>query len=97
MSNKLSSNDKMLETINNKRESFSSAIKNQHSFNKMLESQISQLASSVPTTNLGKIPGQPKELKYVNLVNIYSADLCSSNTEEGPRWADWGMPTKRGD
>jgi hypothetical protein len=88
MSKKLASNDKMLETINNKRESFSSAIKNQHSFNKMLESQISQLASSVPTINPGKIPGQPKELKYVNLVNIYSIDLCSSNTEEGPRWAD---------
>jgi hypothetical protein len=59
-------------------ESFSSAIKNQHSFNKMLESQISQLASSVPTTNPSKIPGQPKELEYANLVDIYSVDLCSS-------------------
>jgi hypothetical protein len=49
LSKMLASNDKMLETISNKMESFSSAIKNQHSFNKMLESQISQLVSSVPT------------------------------------------------
>jgi hypothetical protein len=44
LSKKLASNDKMLEAISNKMESFSFAIKNQHSFNKMLESQISQLA-----------------------------------------------------
>jgi hypothetical protein len=41
LSKKLASNNKMLETISNKIESFSSDIKNQHSFNKMLESQIS--------------------------------------------------------
>jgi hypothetical protein len=48
LSNKLASNDKILETISNKMEGFYSAIKNQHSFNKMLESQISQLASYFP-------------------------------------------------
>jgi hypothetical protein len=63
----------------------------------MLESQISQLASSVPTANPGKILGQPKELESTNFVDIYSADLCSSKTEEGSRWTDWGMPAKRGD
>jgi hypothetical protein len=55
LSKKLASNDKMLETISNKIESYSSDIKNQHSCNQMLESQISQLASSVPTANPGKI------------------------------------------
>jgi hypothetical protein len=58
----------------------------------MLESQISQLASSVPTANSGKIPSQPEELEYANLVDIYSADLCLSKTEEDPRWTYWGMP-----
>jgi hypothetical protein len=53
----LASNDRILETISNKMESFFSTIKNQHSFNKMLESQISQLASSIPTANPDKIPG----------------------------------------
>jgi hypothetical protein len=36
LSKKLASNDKMLKTISNKMESVSSAIKNQHNFNKML-------------------------------------------------------------
>jgi hypothetical protein len=49
LAKKLISNDKTLETINNRMESFSSAIKNQHSFNKMVESQIAQLATSVPS------------------------------------------------
>jgi hypothetical protein len=48
LSKKLASNDKILKTISNKMESFSSAIKNQHSFNKMLESQISQLHHLFP-------------------------------------------------
>jgi hypothetical protein len=63
----------------------------------MLESQISQLASSIPTTNPGKISGQPEELESANLVDIYSANRCSSKKEEGPRWTDWGMSAKRGD
>jgi hypothetical protein len=46
----------------------------------MLESHISQLASSIPTAKPGKILGQPKELEFANLVDVYSADLCSSNT-----------------
>jgi uncharacterized coiled-coil protein SlyX len=41
MSRKLASNDKILETINNRMDNFTSAIKYQHSFNKMIESQIS--------------------------------------------------------
>jgi hypothetical protein len=40
LSKKLASNDKTLETINNRMDSFSAAIKNQLSFNKMLESQL---------------------------------------------------------
>jgi hypothetical protein len=38
LSKKLASNDKMLETINNRMNNFSTAIKNLLSFNKMLES-----------------------------------------------------------
>ena len=60
----------MLETINNRMDSFASAIKNQYSFNKMLESHIAQLAASVPSLDKGKIPGQPEELEIVNLVDI---------------------------
>jgi uncharacterized coiled-coil protein SlyX len=58
MSRKIASNDKLLENINTRMDSFTSTIKNQHSFNKMIESQISQLVASVPVTERGKIPGK---------------------------------------
>ena len=45
--------------------SCSSIIKNQLSFNKMIETHVAQLASSCPNINAGKLPGQlevpPKE------------------------------------
>ena len=46
---KLHTNDKMLENINAKLDDFSSAIKNQLSFNKMLETQLAQLAAAIPS------------------------------------------------
>jgi hypothetical protein len=73
MSKKITANDKIIENINNRMDSFSSAIKNQHSFNKMIESYIAQLAASVPPADKGKIPGQPKELETVNLIDIFHA------------------------
>ena len=47
LSKKVATNDKILENISNRMNSFASAIKNQHSFNKMIESQIAQLAAAV--------------------------------------------------
>ena len=35
-------------------------IKNQFSFNKMIETQVAQLASSCPKANTGELPGQPE-------------------------------------
>jgi len=57
LSRKVATNDKILENINNRMDSFASAIKNQHSFNKMIESQIAQLAAVVPPSDKGKILG----------------------------------------
>ena len=73
LSRKVATNDKILENINNRMDSFSSAIKNQHSFNKMIESQIAQLSTAVPPSDKGKILGQPKDLKTTNLVDIHNA------------------------
>ena len=53
--------------------SFASAIKNQHSFNKMIESQIAQLVAVVPPTDKCKIPGQPEDLETANLIDIHNA------------------------
>jgi len=69
---KLASNDKMLENINNKMDNFSTAIKNQISFNKMIESQLNQIAAADLATNPG-IPSQPEGLESANLVDMFDA------------------------
>jgi hypothetical protein len=53
------SNEKTLENINIKIESLSSALKNQLSFNKMVETQLAQIVA-VPTVEPGKVLGQPE-------------------------------------
>jgi hypothetical protein len=56
ISKKLSFNDKVLENINTKIDSFSFAIKDQLSYNKKIESQLAQLAAALPfATNLEKV------------------------------------------
>jgi phosphatidylserine/phosphatidylglycerophosphate/cardiolipin synthase-like enzyme len=55
-SKRLAFNDKILENINSKMDSFSSAVKDQQSFNKKIELQLAQLASALPfATNLEKV------------------------------------------
>jgi len=72
LSKKLSYNDKMLENINNRMDNFSTAIKNQISFNKMIESQLNQIAVVVPATS-PSIPSQTEGLESTNLVDIFDA------------------------
>jgi hypothetical protein len=56
VSKRFSFNDKILESINSKMDSFSSAVKDQLSFNKKIESQLAQLASVLLlATNLEKV------------------------------------------
>jgi hypothetical protein len=77
-------------------DSFASAIKNQHSFNKMIESQIAQLTSSVPPADKGKISGHPEELEIVNLVGIFNVGWYYRDQPSGG-WKDDSMPKKKGD
>jgi len=66
---KLAATDKSMETIYAKMDGFSTAIKNQLSLNKMLETQLVQLAAATLATELGKIPGQPEStVESVNAV-----------------------------
>jgi hypothetical protein len=96
LSRKLASNDKILENINNRMDSFSSAIKNQHSFNKMVESRIAQLAATVPSTDKGKFLGSPEDLETENLVDIHNATYyCIQPSARG--WIDYSLPEKKGD
>ena len=65
-------NDKIFENINTRMDSFTSAIKTKHSFNKMIKSQLSKLAASVPIAEQGMNLGTPEELETMNLVDIYN-------------------------
>jgi hypothetical protein len=96
LSRKVATNDKILENINNRMDSFASAIKNQHSFNKMIESQIAQLAAAVPPSSKGKILGQLEDFKTTNLVDIHNAAYYYMEPSTG-RWIDYTLPKKKSD
>ena len=83
----------MLENINNRMDNFSTAIKNQISFNKMIESQLNQIAAAVPATNPG-IPSQPEGLESANLVDMFDACNWSNPITE---FSTDLLPVKRGD
>jgi hypothetical protein len=72
MHKKIASNDKILENIGTRMDSFVFAVKNQHSFNKIIESQVAQLAAVVPPSDQGKVPRQSKNLETTNLIDIHN-------------------------
>jgi hypothetical protein len=51
----------MLENINAKLYEFSSALKNQLSFNKMIETQLAQIATAIPSYEKDRIPSKLEE------------------------------------
>ena len=76
-------NDKILESLSEKMDSFNSAIKNQLSFNKMLEIQLAQLAAAVPSYEQGRIPGKPEDL-------LESVKIVSTRYGKPPVRSNWG-------
>ena len=54
-----------------------SSIKNQHSVNKMIESQIAQLAATGPPTDKGKILGQLEDLETTKNYKSCRYSQCS--------------------
>jgi hypothetical protein len=78
---KLMYNDKMIENINPKLEGLSLSIKNQLSFNKMIETQIAKIIVALPVFDSGKILGQPKTpLESVKMVSTrFDKPLCREN------------------
>jgi hypothetical protein len=76
-------------------DAFASANKNQHSFNKMIESQLAQLAATVPPLKKGKILGQPEDLETANLVDIYNAANYHIKPSE-VKWIDCTLFDKKG-
>jgi hypothetical protein len=84
LKNKLAANDKSLETIQAKMDDISSSIKNQLSFNKMLETQLAQLAFAVPSAEIGKILGQPES----SMENINVVTTRGGKTTRDPLYPD---------
>ncbi|KAJ1279158.1 hypothetical protein BS78_04G133700 [Paspalum vaginatum] len=60
ISKKFHANDRILENLSLQMKTLNSSLKNQLSFNKMLETQIAQLAAALPSPTSGKLPGQPE-------------------------------------
>ena len=60
LTKKLTTNDKILKNINSQIEGLTSTVKNKLSFNKMIETQLAQIAAAIPIDSNGKIPTQPK-------------------------------------
>ena len=75
---KLMFNDKMIENINTKIEGLASSIKNKLRFNKMIETQLSQIAAAIPISDSGKIPGLPEtSFESVKMVSTrFGKPLC---------------------
>ena len=70
LNRKFAANDKILESIHANVETLSCAHKNQLSFNKMIETQLAQLAAVAPVSKNGKILGQPESpIETANMVS----------------------------
>ena len=76
---KLLANDKTLESLNVKIETLSSTLKNQLSFNKIIETQLAQIAASLPAIESGKTTGQPE-------TPVENVSMVSTR---------WGNPSRR--
>jgi hypothetical protein len=78
---KLAACDKAMESLNTMVDSLSSALTSQLSFNKMIETQLAQIAALVPSAKDLKIPGQP--------VSSYE-NVCVMST----RWGELSRRTR---
>jgi len=92
ISKKFLANDKILESMAAQLEGFNSVIKNQLSFNKMIETQVAQLASSCPNVNAGKLPGQPEVPSKENVSAVTTRG--GKTTQELPFPQDVGKQWK---
>ena len=71
---------------------FNSIIKNQLSFNKIIETQVAQLASSCPNINTGKLFGQPEVIPKENVSAVTTRG--GKTTREPPLPQDAGNQWK---
>jgi hypothetical protein len=93
LTKKFASNDKVLENIYSKLEGLTFPLKNQLSLDKMFETQLAQIADTIPTYDFGKIPGQP-EISFENVNAVITRDGKSTRDLPYPNLA--GKARKHG-
>ena len=81
---KFSANDKILENMGAKMDSFNTAMQNQLSFNKMLDTHIQQIASALQQSNNGDPSGEPiqESVKAITMFEDWEADMPDKNPKE---------------
>ena len=92
ISKKFHANDRILENLFDQMESLTSSMKNQLSFNKMLETQIAQLATALPNPTSGKLPGQPEQPSKGNVNAITTRGGKSTQDPPHPNRAGKAVP-----
>jgi len=92
---KLHAHDKMLENINAKLDEFSSVLKNQLSFNKMIETQLAQIAAAIPSYEKDRIPGKPEGI--METTNLVTAKYGYALNSWGSYLLDSPFTVKKGD
>jgi len=73
LTKKLSSNDEIFENINSNLEGLNFSFENQLSLNKIFETQLAQIAGTIPAYDFEKIPGHP-EISFENINAIIMRD-----------------------
>lgn len=83
LTEKLMVNDKMLELMNSKIEGLTSFIKNQLSFNKMIEAQLAQIIATIPVADSRKFSGQQETYleSAKTVLTRFGKPLCRENNE----------------
>jgi hypothetical protein len=96
-SKKFQANDKIWESLAAQMESFNSFIKNQLSFNKMIESQVAQLTAYCRNHNEGKLPEKPEPntKESVNAVSTRTGKSTQDPTLPQDAGARWKIETAR--
>ena len=91
ISEKFLANDKILESLAMQLEGFNSVIKHQLSFNELIETQVTQLASSCLTHDTGKLSGQ---LEVTSKESVNAVAMRARQSAQKPHLPqDAGIPS----
>jgi hypothetical protein len=86
LTKKFASNDESFENINSNLESLTFSFENQLRLNKMFETQLAQIAATIPTYDFEKILGQP-EISFENVNAVIMRDGKSTRDLPYPNHA----------